>query len=106
MQAIKTQIQHCCAHTESLALQTVRWIQVVRSFKAEELELRRYSEAVTRMQTLRRRGEVYGIVYGFTRRVRRWMGGDVYSRLSVRGPRRFQVEPLLSPLPFFRWSIW
>ncbi|CAG03009.1 unnamed protein product, partial [Tetraodon nigroviridis] len=67
--AIKTQIQHCCAHTESLALQTVRWIQVVRSFKAEELELRRYSEAVTRMQTLRRRGEVYGIVYGFTRRM-------------------------------------
>lgn len=70
VQTIKTQIQDCCAHTESLALQTVKGIQVVRSFRAEKHELRRYSAAVTQMQTLRIRKELYGDVYGFMRRVR------------------------------------
>lgn len=70
VQTIKTQIQDCCAHTESLALQTVRGIQVVRSFKAEKHELRRYSEAVTQMQMLRLRQELYSDIYGFMRVVR------------------------------------
>lgn len=70
VQTLNTQIQDCCAHTESLALQTVKWIQVVRSFKAEKHELRRYSEAVTQMQTLRRRKDLYSHIYGFMRRVR------------------------------------
>lgn len=70
VQTIKTQIQDCCAHTESLALQTVKWIQVVRSFHAEKHELRRYSEAVTQMQALRKRKDLYSNIYGFMRRVR------------------------------------
>lgn len=70
VQTIKTQIQDCCAHTESLALQTVKGIQVVRSFKAEKHELRRYTEAVTHMQTLRLRQELYDNIYGFMRTVR------------------------------------
>lgn len=70
VQTIKTQIQDCCAHTESLALQTVKWIQVVRSFKAEKHELRRYSEAMTQMQMLRRRQGCYDYIYGFIRKVR------------------------------------
>lgn len=71
---MKTQIQDCCAHTENLALQTVSAIQVVRSFKAEEQEKRRYSEAVTQMQTLRRRQQLYSYLYGLMRRVRWWRG--------------------------------
>lgn len=69
VQTIKTQIQDCCAHTESLALQTIKGIQVVRSFKAEKLELRRYSEAVLQMRKLRVRQELYNETYGFMRRV-------------------------------------
>lgn len=72
VQTIKTEIQDCCAHTESLALETIERIQVVRSFKGEKLELRRYSEAVLQMQKLRLRQEVYGVVYGFVQRVR-WL---------------------------------
>lgn len=70
VQTIKTQIQDCCAQTESLALQIVRGIQVVRSFKAEKHELSRYSEAVTQMQRLRLRQEIYSNIYGFVRMVR------------------------------------
>lgn len=69
VQTMKTQIQDCCAHTESLALKTIKGIQVVRSFKAEKLELRRYSEAVLQMRQLRVRQELYGNIYGFVRRV-------------------------------------
>lgn len=67
---MKTQIQDCCAHTESLALQTVSGIQVVRSFKAEKQEMRRYSEAVTRMQALRRRQQLYSYLFGLALKVR------------------------------------
>lgn len=69
VQTMKTQIQDCCAHTERLALQTIKGIQVIRSFKAEKLELRTYSEAVLQMRKLRLRQELYGNAYGFMRRV-------------------------------------
>eukprot|EP00066_Takifugu_rubripes_P019300 XP_011608566.1 PREDICTED: antigen peptide transporter 2-like [Takifugu rubripes] len=61
---VKKQIQDGCAETESLALQTMKGIQVVRSFRAEQHETRRYREALARMQTLRRRKGLYGYVYG------------------------------------------
>lgn len=103
-QSLKAQIQDCCAHADSLALQALKWIQVVRSFRAEELERRRYGRAVTRMQTLSRRKELYGAVYGFARRVRRRMevGGDSSSPFtlpcgSVGGFRA--VLPLLGSKP-------
>lgn len=64
MQIIKKQILDGCAQTESLALQTIKGIQVVRSFRAEQHETRRYREALAQMQTLRRRKEFYGYVYG------------------------------------------
>lgn len=69
VQTIKKQIQDSCAQTESLALQTVKWIQVVRRFKAEKHEMRRYHEAVAQIQTLRTRKELYGYVYLFAKRV-------------------------------------
>lgn len=69
VQTLKKQIQDCCAQTESLALQTVKWIQVVRRFKAEKHEMRRYHEAVAQIRTLTRRKDLYGYVYIFTRRV-------------------------------------
>lgn len=69
VQTIKIQIQDCCAQTESLALQTVKWIQVVRSFKAEKHEMRRYHEAVAQIQTLRRHKDLYGYAYLFMKKV-------------------------------------
>lgn len=69
MQIIKKQILDGCAQTESLALQTVEGIQVVRSFRAEKHETRRYREALARMRTLRRRKELYGYVYGLALKV-------------------------------------
>lgn len=65
MQSIKKQILDGRAQTEGLALQIVKRIQLVRSFKAEKQETRRYREALARMQTLRRRNDLYGYVYGF-----------------------------------------
>lgn len=70
VQTLKNQIQDCCAQTENLALQTVKWIKVVRSFQAEKQEMRRYSEAVSRIQTLRRRQQLYSYLFGFLRNVR------------------------------------
>lgn len=69
MQTIKKQILDGCAQTESLALQTMKRIQVVRSFRAEKHETGRYREALARMQTLRRRQQLYSYVYGLALKV-------------------------------------
>lgn len=68
-QELKKQIQDCHARNEGLALQTVKQIRTVRSFRGENDEMRRYEEALQQTYTLRRRSEVYSIVYGFVRKV-------------------------------------
>lgn len=68
-QELKKQIQDCHAQNEGLALQTFRQIRTVRSFRGENDEMRRYSEALEQTYTLKRRSQVYSIVYGFVRKV-------------------------------------
>uniref|UniRef100_A0A3Q3VWF3 Uncharacterized protein n=1 Tax=Mola mola TaxID=94237 RepID=A0A3Q3VWF3_MOLML len=66
---LKKQIQDCHAKTEGLALQTLKWIRIVRSFKAEDDEARRYNEAVDEMRAVKIRSGTYSYIYGLTRRV-------------------------------------
>lgn len=63
-------IQECQSQTEGLALQTFTRIRVVRSFKGEKEEVRRYAEAVNCMHSLKRRKQIYGVMYDLIRRVR------------------------------------
>lgn len=69
-QELKKQIQDCQARNEGLALQTLKWIRTVRSFKAEKDEVRRYNEALDQMRTLKRRSGTYSSAFSLIRRVR------------------------------------
>ncbi|XP_056221818.1 antigen peptide transporter 2 [Seriola aureovittata] len=66
---LKDQIQDCHAQNKDLASQTIGGIRAVRSFKAEEDELRRYNEALEQMCTARRRSGIYSATFGFIRRL-------------------------------------
>lgn len=63
-------MQDCHAQNKDLATQTIGQIRTVRSFKADEDELRRYSEALEHMCTIRRRSGMYSAGFGLMRRVR------------------------------------
>lgn len=69
-QELKKQIQDCHAKNESLALQAIKGIRTVRSFKAEKVELRKYNEALDQMSALKRRSGEYSVAFGLLRRVR------------------------------------
>ncbi|XP_071319668.1 antigen peptide transporter 2 isoform X2 [Trachinotus anak] len=66
---LKDQMQDCHAQNKDLASQTIGGIRTVRSFKAEEDELRRYNEALDQMHTIKRRSGIYSAVFCFMRRL-------------------------------------
>lgn len=66
---LKEQIQDCHAQNKDLAFQTVSGIHMVRSFKGEEVEQRRYKKALEELCTITRRSRLYGITHTLIRRV-------------------------------------
>lgn len=67
--ALKEQIQDCHAQNKALAFQAVSGIRMVRSFKGEEVEQRRYGKALEELYTVTKRSRLYGLIYTFIRRV-------------------------------------
>ncbi|KAM9837685.1 antigen peptide transporter 2 [Aulostomus maculatus] len=66
---LKGQIQDCHAQNNKLAFQTLSGIHTVRSFKAEKDELRRYSEALEEMGSIKRRLGTYRAVFHLTQKL-------------------------------------
>ncbi|XP_034049670.1 antigen peptide transporter 2 isoform X2 [Thalassophryne amazonica] len=66
---LKTQIQACEARVRDLALQSVSKICTVRSFRAEEDEIKRYKEGVEQTWKTKRCADIYSVVFCLMRRL-------------------------------------
>ncbi|XP_029384380.1 antigen peptide transporter 2 [Echeneis naucrates] len=66
---LKEQMQDCQAQNKDQASQTIGGIRTVRSFKAEEDEMRRYNEALDQMCAVKRRSGIYRVTFCFLRRL-------------------------------------
>ncbi|XP_029934449.1 antigen peptide transporter 2 [Myripristis murdjan] len=66
---LKNQIQDCQAQNKKLASQIIEGIRTVRSFKAEEDEMKRYNVALEHMGSVKRRTGIYSSVYCLLRRL-------------------------------------
>ncbi|KAM9336865.1 antigen peptide transporter 2 isoform 2-T2 [Symphorus nematophorus] len=65
----KDQMQESLAQNNNLAMQTVKGIRTVRSFRAEDVELRRYGEALECMCAIKRRSGIYSAIFLLLRRL-------------------------------------
>lgn len=66
---LKEQIQDHQAQIRELVFQTVSGIQTVRSFNAENVETKRYNEALEQLRTVKRLSGIYSAVFGLLRRM-------------------------------------
>ncbi|KAM9715754.1 antigen peptide transporter 2 isoform 1-T3 [Menidia menidia] len=66
---LKEQTQECHAQLKDQASQTIGGIQTVRSFRAEEDELRRYRLALDQLCAIKRRSGIYSAVFLIIRRI-------------------------------------
>ena len=73
-QAVLQQIQDAVAKAGQVVREAVGGLQTVRSFGAEEQEVRRYKEALDRCRQLWWRRDLERAVYVLLRRVRRLSG--------------------------------
>lgn len=67
---MRKQIQDCHAQNEGIALQSIKSIRTVRSFKAESEEMQRYNEALEELRVIKTRKEIYSITFGIIYKVR------------------------------------
>ncbi|XP_041829386.1 antigen peptide transporter 2 [Melanotaenia boesemani] len=65
---LKDQTQECHAQNKDLASQTIGGIQTVRSFSAEEGEMRRYQQSLDQLGAIRRRLGIYSSIFCLIRR--------------------------------------
>lgn len=70
IQEMRKQIQDCHAHNEGIALQSIKSIRTVRSFKADSEEVQRYSKALEELRVIKTRKEIYSITFGIIYKVR------------------------------------
>ncbi|KAM9424250.1 antigen peptide transporter 2 [Pholidichthys leucotaenia] len=66
---LKDQLQDCHAQSKNLASETISRIRTVRSFKAENSEMRRYLDALEEIYVIKRRKGIYSDVFLITRRL-------------------------------------
>ncbi|KAL6094480.1 uncharacterized protein ACO6RY_15881 [Pungitius sinensis] len=66
---LKEQVQDCQARNKELALQTIGGIRTVRSFRAERVEMGRYTEALDQLCAVKTRSEIYSSIFTLIRRL-------------------------------------
>uniref|UniRef100_A0A3B4A5P8 Uncharacterized protein n=1 Tax=Periophthalmus magnuspinnatus TaxID=409849 RepID=A0A3B4A5P8_9GOBI len=66
---LKKQIQSHQAQISQLVLQTVSGIETVRSYNAENVEIKRYNAALEQLRAVKRQYGIYSSTYTFIRRV-------------------------------------
>ena len=84
-QELNDRKQDCHVKNQGLAQQTLGGIRTIRSFKAEEDELRRYYEALEQMCAVKTRSGIYSSVFCLIRRVRRQWWTSVDETCGMQG---------------------
>ncbi|KAL0984250.1 hypothetical protein UPYG_G00139050 [Umbra pygmaea] len=90
-QEYRKQLQDCQAHTKELASQAVEAVRTVRSFRAEEMELQRYNQALERMFQVQRRK---GIVSSFHCLLRRLITVGIKVAMLFQGRKLISSDQL------------
>lgn len=70
---MRKQIQDCHAQNEGIALQSIKSIRTVRSFKAESEEMQRYNKALEELRVIKTRKDIYSITFGIIYKVLKLM---------------------------------
>ncbi|KAK7919423.1 hypothetical protein WMY93_010707 [Mugilogobius chulae] len=66
---LKEQVQAHHAEISELVLQSVSGIETVRSFNAEDVEIKRYNAAVEQLRRVKRQSGIYSSIFCFVRRM-------------------------------------